>query len=110
MSTNLTEEIRSVEAAAAQKVADARAEAQAIVARARGAAALRVKDAKQSQFREYRRRIGEVEADAAKESERVVEQGRAEALKFVQSHGEVVKKTARWLAEEVVSRYGRCER
>ncbi len=110
MSTNLTEEIRSVEAAAAKKVADARTEAQAIVAKARAAAALRVKDAKQSQFREYRRRVGEVEAEAAKESERAVEQGRADALKFVQAHGKALKKTAQWLAEEVVSRYGRSER
>ena len=108
MSTNLTEEIRSVEAAAAQKVADARTEAQDLVARTRSEGALRVKEAKQAQFRDYRTRISEVEAEAEKASAATVEQGRSSALEFVRAHGEAVKKTAQWLAEEVVSRYGRC--
>lgn len=108
MSTNLTEEIRSVEAAAAQQVADARAQAQDIVAKARAAASAKVKEAKQSQFRDYRRAIREVEAEAEKTSAATVEKGRTDALEFVQARGEAVKKTAQWLAEEVVSRYGRC--
>ena len=108
MSTNLTEEIRSVEAAAAQKVADARAQAQELVAQTRAAAASRVKEAKQSQFRDYRKRLGEVEAEAEKASALTVEQGKAGAEEFVREHEEAVKKTAQWLAEEVVSRYGRC--
>ena len=108
MSTNLTEEIRSVEAAAAQKVADARAQAQDLVAQTRAAAAARVKEAKQSQFRDYRKRLGEVEAEAQKASALTVEQGKAGAEEFVREHEEAVKKTAQWLAEEVVSRYGRC--
>ena len=108
MSTNLTEEIRSVEAAAAQKVADARAQAQELVAQTRAAAAARVKEAKQSQFRDYRKRLGEVEAEAEKASALTVEQGKAGAEEFVREHEEAVKKTAQWLAEEVVSRYGRC--
>ena len=108
MSTNLTEEIRNVEAAAAQKVADARAQAQDLVAQTRAAAAARVKEAKQSQFRDYRKRLGEVEAEAQKASALTVEQGKAGAEEFVREHEEAVKKTAQWLAEEVVSRYGRC--
>ena len=108
MSTNLTEEIRSVEAAAAQKVADARAQAQELVAQTRAAAAARVKEAKQSQFRDYRKRLGEVEAEAEKASALTVEQGKAGAEGFIRDHEEAVKKTAQWLAEEVVSRYGRC--
>ena len=108
MSTNLTEEIRNVEAAAAQKVADARAQAQDLVAQTRAAAAARVKEAKQSQFRDYRKRLGEVEAEAEKASALTVEQGKAGAEEFVREHEEAVKKTAQWLAEEVVSRYGRC--
>ena len=108
MSTNLTEEIRSVEAAAAQKVADARTEAQDLVARTRSEGALRVKEAKQAQFRDYRKRISEVEAEAEKASALTVEQGKAGAEEFVREHEEAVKKTAQWLAEEVVSRYGRC--
>ena len=110
MSTNLTEEIRSVEAAAAQKVADARTEAQDLVARTRSEGALRVKEAKQAQFRDYRKRISQVEAEAEKKSAETVDQGKVEAAKFVEDHGGAVKKTAQWLAEEVVSRYGRCER
>ncbi|MBP5211317.1 MAG: cell envelope biogenesis protein TolA, partial [Pyramidobacter sp.] len=102
MSTNLTEEIRSVEAAAAQKVADARAQAQDLVAQTRAAAAARVKEAKQSQFRDYRKRLGEVEAEAEKASALTVEQGKAGAEEFVREHEEAVKKTAQWLAEEVV--------
>ena len=108
MSTNLTEEIRSVEAAAAQKVADARAQAQELVAQTRAAASARVKEGTQSQFRDYRKRLGEVEAEAEKASALTVEQGKAGAEEFVREHEEAVKKTAQWLAEEVVSRYGRC--
>ena len=110
MSTNLTEEIRNVEAAAAELPAKAKAEAQDLVAKTRSATATRVKEAKQSQFRDYRRRLGEVEAEAEKTSAQTVEQGKADASKFVREHEEAVKKTAQWLAEEVVSRYGRCER
>lgn len=108
MSTNLTDEIRSVEAAAAKKVADAKSEALDLVNGARNAAALRVKESKQAQFREYRQRISQVEAEAAETSAKTVEQGKAEAKQFVEAHSEAVKKTAQWLAEEVVSRYGRC--
>lgn len=108
MSTNLTEEIRSVEAAAAQTIADARAQAQDLVAKTRSTVALRVKEAKQSQFRDYRRRIGEVEAEAESVSAQSVEQGRVQAAEFVKAHEDVVTKTGQWLAEEVVSRYGRC--
>jgi len=108
MSTNLTEEIRGVEAAAAQKVADARAQAQELVTKTRSAVALKVKEAKQSQFRDYRRRITDVEAEAEKLSAQTVERGKKEAAEFVKLHEEAVGKTAQWLAEEVVSRYGRC--
>ncbi|MGI6075824.1 MAG: cell envelope biogenesis protein TolA [Pyramidobacter sp.] len=110
MSTNLTNEIRGVEAAAAQKVADAKAEALDLVTKTRNSAALRVKEAKQAQFREYHQRIGQIEAEAAKKSAETVDLGKVEAARFVEEHGEAVKKTAQWLAEEVVSRYGRCER
>lgn len=110
MSTNLTDEIRSVEAAAAQKVADAKAEAQDLVNRTRSSAALRVKEAKQAHFREYRSRLAQVEAEAAEAAAQTVEQGRAEAQQFIASHEDAVKKTSQWLAEEVVSQYGRCER
>ncbi len=108
MSTNLTEEIRGVEAAAAGKIADAKAEALDLVTKTRSAAMLRVKEAKQAHFREYRARLSQVEAEAAKSSAQTVEQGKAEAAEYVQIHGEAVKKTVKWLAEEVVSRYGRC--
>ena len=110
MSTNLTDEIRSVEAAAAQKVADAKAEAQDLVIRTRNSAALRVKEAKQAHFREYRSRLAQVEAEAAETAAQAVEQGKTEARQFVESHEDAVKKTAQWLAEEVVSQYGRCSR
>ena len=76
MSTNLTDEIRSVEAAAAQKVADAKAEAQDLVIRTRNSAALRVKEAKQAHFREYRSRLAQVEAEAAETAAQAVEQGK----------------------------------
>lgn len=108
MSTNLTDEIRGVEAVAAKKVADAKAEALDLVTKTRSAALLRVKEAKQAQFREYRQRLSQVEAEAAKSSAQTVEQGKAEAAEFVEAHSEAVKKTVQWLAEEVVSRYGRC--
>ena len=110
MSTNLTDEIRGVEAAAAKKVADAKAEALDLVTKTRNSAALRVKEAKQAQFRDYRKRISQVEAEAEKKSAETGDQGKVEAAKFVEDHGGAVKKTAQWLAEEVVSRYGRCER
>ena len=110
MSTNLTDEIRSVEAAAAQKVADAKAEAQDLVIRTRNSAALRVKEAKQAHFREYRSRLAQVEAEAAETAAQAVEQGKTEARQFVESHEDAVKKTAQRLAEEVVSQYGRGSR
>lgn len=108
MSTSLTDEIRGVEAEAVKKVADAKAEASDFVAKTRDAAALRVKEAKQSQFRTYRERLAKVEAEAAVKSEKIVADGKAEAEKFVEAHKGAVEKTAQWLAEEVVSRYGRC--
>lgn len=110
MSSNLTDEIRGVEAAAAQKVADAKAQALDLVNKTKNSAALRVKEAKQTQFREYRQRLSQVEAEVAKASAATVAQGKADAEQFVKAHEEAVKKTAQWLAEEVVSRYGRCSR
>ena len=108
MSTSLTEEIRGVEAEAAKKVADAKAEASDLVAKTCDAAALRVKEAKQAQFRKYRERLSQVEAEAGKKSAKAVADGEVEAEKFVEAHKGAVKKTTKWLAEEVVSRYGRC--
>lgn len=108
MSTNLTDEIRAVEAAAAQTVSDAKAEAMDLVAKTRNAAMLRVKEGKQADFRGYRKRISLVEAEAEKKSAKVVEEGSAAAAEFIKAHEAAVKKTAQWLAEEVVSRYGRC--
>lgn len=108
MSTNLTDEIRGIEAAAAKTVADAKAQALDLVAKTRESAAARVKEAKQANFRDYRNRIGQVEAEAAKEAAKTVEEGKAAASQFVEEHAAAVKKTAQWLAEEVVSRYGRC--
>lgn len=108
MSTNLTEEIRKVEAAAAKTVSDAKSQAQELVSGTRASAALKLKEAKQSHFRDFRARIAAIEAESADEAAKLVEQGKAEAEKFVADHEGLVAETARWLAEEVVSRYGRC--
>ena len=108
MSTNLTEEIRNVEAAAAKTLQDAKAEAQELVNGAKASTALRLKEAKQAQFRDFRARLAKIEAESAEEAAKLVEQGKAEAKQFVADHEGVVTETARWLAEEVVSRYGRC--
>ena len=108
MSTNLTDEIRSIEAAAAKTVADAKAQALDLVAKSRDAAAARVKEARQSQFRDYRTRLGIKETEAAQNAAKTVAEGKAAASQFVEAHAAAVEKTAQWLAEEVVSRYGRC--
>ena len=108
MSTNLTEEIRSVEAAAAKTVSDAKTQAQDLVNSTRASAALRLKEAKQSQFRDFRARLAKIEAASSEESAKFVEKGKEDAKQFVADHVAVAAKTAEWLAEEVVSRYGRC--
>ncbi len=105
MSSNLTDEIRNVEAEAARRVADAKAEAAALVTQARNDAAQQVKEAKQSQFRLYNERLAKVETEASEKASGLVAQGKEEVQEFLEAHKGAVKKAAQWLAEEVVSRY-----
>lgn len=106
MSTNLTDEIRAVEAAAQKKVADATAEAAALVSAARDEMARLVKETRQQQYREYREQLDALEQQASREAAEKVEAGRKAAADFVKRHQDVLAGTSQWVAEEVMSRYG----
>lgn len=107
MSTNLTDEIRNLENESERRIADAKAQAASLVSKASEEALARVKEAKQEQFRAFKARLTQVETEAAKKAADEVAQGDKEAKEFVEAHQTAVQKMAQWVADEVVSRYGR---
>ena len=107
MATNLTDEIRALVEAAAQRVSDAEAQAASCVVRARDEAAKKVKESRQSLYREYRNKVEKLEKEAADQAAGLVDQGKKKAAEFVKAHEGLLAKTSKWVAEEVMSRYGR---
>lgn len=107
MATNLTDEIRDLEARAKQVVEDAQAEAARLVNEARDLAARKIKETRQSLYRSYREKTEALERNAEALASKILDDGKNEAQAFVREHESRIDEGARWVAEEVKKRYGR---
>ena len=107
MSTNLTDEIKKIEEAAKQSVINAKGEASTMLAKTKADLAKHVKESKQAHFRSYRENLLKEEAKASEAASQIVKKGHLDAQTFTENHKNAINEVAQWVAEEVVSRYGR---
>ncbi|ADE56934.1 MULTISPECIES: cell envelope integrity/translocation protein TolA [Aminobacterium] len=107
MATNLADEIKKAESDAKQIVKDAKNEAARLISEAKNEAEVRIKETRQQAFRKYRDNLQKVEEEAEARAGEIVRKGKEGAKAFTNSHQGRVNKTAAWIAEEVMARYGR---
>lgn len=107
MAVNLAEEIKEVEARSKETLKEAKNEAARLINDARSDAERRVKEAKQKAFRSFREKVASVEKEAEDAAKKNVDAGKKKGETLAQQFGKKVPGTAKWIAEEVISRYGR---
>ena len=78
-----------------------------MVNEAKNEAERKIKESKQKAFRQFRDRIASVEKEAEAKAEKSVEAGRKNAESLSKEYEKKVQGTAKWISEEVISRYGR---
>jgi vacuolar-type H+-ATPase subunit H len=107
MAVNLAEEIKEVEAHSRETVKEAKNESARMINESKNEAERKVKEAKQKAFRQYKEKIASVEKESEEKARKTLDTGRKNAETLAQQFGKVVPSTAKWIAEEVISRYGR---
>ncbi|MGI6252893.1 MAG: cell envelope biogenesis protein TolA [Synergistaceae bacterium] len=107
MTVNLAEEIKIVEARSKETIKEAKNEAARLVNDARSDAERRIKEARQKDFRNFREMVASVEKEAEGIAQKNVDAGIKKGNTLAQKFAKKVPDTAKWIAEEVISRYGR---
>lgn len=107
MTVNLAEEIKIVEARSKETIKEAKNEAARLVNDARSDAERRIKEARQKDFRNFREMVASVEKEAEGIAQKNVDAGIKKGNTLAQKLAKKIPDTAKWIAEEVISRYGR---
>jgi vacuolar-type H+-ATPase subunit H len=102
----MADEIRARESEAKEVVSEAKAGAAQMLASARTAAELSIKEARQRSHRLFREQVKKTEGDADAEAAKIVERGRNDSEGFYASSKPKVKNVTDWLVKEVMSAYG----
>ncbi|MDR1740394.1 MAG: cell envelope biogenesis protein TolA [Synergistaceae bacterium] len=107
MAENLVDEIKAAEEKAARSVQDAGADVARRLAKAEADAENAVKEARQAAARQFRESVQAAEHEAETKASTIVAERRSAAEGFYSRHKDKTAKAAAWIAEEVISRYGR---
>ncbi|GHS99078.1 hypothetical protein AGMMS50276_22040 [Synergistales bacterium] len=107
MAANLVDEIKAAEDKAAASLREARAGAAKRLNGALTDAENLLKEAKQGAAKQFRENISTAEKKAEEKAREVVAGREAAGKTFYTQHKDKVAKTATWIAEEVMARYGR---
>jgi vacuolar-type H+-ATPase subunit H len=102
----MADEIRAKEAEAKEFIVSAKREAAKILASARTAAELSIKETRQKSHRRFREQVKEAETEAEAKAAETVERGRRAADEFYSGNKPKIASTADWLVKEVMSGYG----
>jgi ATP synthase H subunit len=102
---NVATEIKKAEEDAKNLVQEARGEARKIVASAKAQAEEMEKTARQEARLHYRNSIQQAETQAEGTAKNILGKGKKEAEAFVSQNASRVGAVAKWIAEEVMTRY-----
>ena len=107
MAANLAEEIKSVEALSREMVKEAKGEAVKIINESRDTAEERIKETRQKSFRQFKEKLSSVEKEAEQKAAGTLGEGLKNSEILAGKYEKKVQSTAKWISEEVISRYGR---
>lgn len=107
MAANLVDEIKSAEERSARELQEARTESVKRVNKAVAEAENTIKEARQTAARQFREKVAAAERTAETKAQKIVSDRQKEAETFYAQHKDRVSKTASWITEEVMVRYGR---
>jgi vacuolar-type H+-ATPase subunit H len=107
MAANLVDEIKAAEERAALSVREARAGEAKRLNKAVADAESAVKTTKQSAAKHFRENIQMAERKAETKAREIVSEREAASKAFYAQHKDKISKTAAWISEEVMARYGR---
>lgn len=107
MAANLAEEIKGVEALSREMVKEAKNEAVKIINESKDTAEERIKETRQKSFRQFKEKLTSVEKEAEEKARRTLEVGLKNSEVLASQYEKKVQSTAKWISEEVISRYGR---
>lgn len=107
MATNVADEIRTAEEKARDILKDARSEAATILSGAKADAERRIKETKQQCHKSFVKQLREIEGEAEAKATDTVQSGKEESEAFLKQAQPNVDGVSRWIAEEVMTRYGR---